>query len=174
MQGRPDLLAIGRIGRPHGVNGEVRIEVLTDFPEERFYPGATPLLGPESGAHPRPVAISGVRRHLAWLLVSLEGVTDRDAAGELSGLFLYVPRDQAHALADDEFYVADLVDLEVVTQSGQVLGRVASLIETGTADVLVVEGGPKTVLIPLLGDIIRSVDLEVRRIVVEPLPGLLD
>lgn len=170
----PAFLAVGRIGRAHGVRGEVAVEVLTDFPE-RFAPGAALYVGPE-GAEPEAVRLEGARPHRGRLLLHFEGVTDRDEASALTGQYVFIPQSEARALGPDSYYPHELIGLEVVTAEGQAVGRVADLLETGSADVLIVRGaddGPET-LVPMIGEVIGEVDLDAGRITITPLPGLLD
>jgi len=163
---------VGRIGRAHGVRGEVRIDVLTDFPE-RFTPGATLYIGPEQGDAPEPSTILSVRPHQDRLLVCFDAATDRTTAEALTGLFVFIPSAEARPQEPDSFYVYELIGLAVQTDAGRALGSVAELIETGSADVLVIRGPSGDVLVPMIGDVIQSIDVDAGRIVITPLPGLL-
>lgn len=168
----PTHLAVGRIGRAHGIRGEVSVDVLTDFPE-RFSPGAALYIGSEHDDAPEPSTILSVRPHQDRLLVHFDIAPDRTAAEALTGLFILIPAADAHALDPDSFYIHELIGLAVQTDAGEALGEVAELIETGSADVLVVRGPAGTVLIPMIGDVIQSIDPPAGRIVITPLPGLL-
>jgi 16S rRNA processing protein RimM len=169
----PPYLAIGRIGRPHGVQGEVRIEVLTDFPE-RFAPGARLFVGPAAGAEPQPAAVVTVRTHGDRLLVRFDIAADRDAAGSLTNQLVFIPTAEARPLGPDAYYPHELEGMTVVTAAGRELGRVGAVMETGSAEVLVVREAGREHLIPMIADIIDTVDLAAGRIVITPLPGLLD
>jgi 16S rRNA processing protein RimM len=158
------------------VAGEVRVEVLTDFPD-RFAPGARLYLGPEGAAQPEPVDVRSVRTHRAILLVALEGTTTREQAQVLAGRMLYVPIEEARALEADSYYEHDLVGMAVETEDGDAVGVIERLIETGSADVVVIrpaDAGAREVLVPLTGEIVREVDVARRRMRIRPLPGLLD
>jgi 16S rRNA processing protein RimM len=172
----PAYLVVGRIGRPHGVRGEVRLEVLTDFPARRFAPGSHLYVGREEDAAPMPVVVESVRAQNDVLLVRFDVARDRESAAALNGMFALVPRSDAVELGPDAWYAHELVGLEVVTaDDGAVVGQVTDLIETGSADVLEVRGAEgRTHLVPLIGTVIASVDLAARRITITPLPGLLD
>lgn len=169
----PLYLAVGRIGRAHGIRGEVCVDVLTEFPE-RFAPGSTLYVGPERGTTPSPMVVESARPFRDRLLVHLDAAADRDAAQALTGLYLFIPASEAHPLEADSFYAYQLVGLEVVTDAGQPVGRVAHVMETGSADVLEVHGSRGTTLIPMIGDVVAEIDLSAGRITITPLPGLLD
>jgi 16S rRNA processing protein RimM len=169
----PAHLVIGRIGRAHGVGGEVRVEVLTDFPD-RFAPGARVYVGPEDATAPIETTIVSSRPHQGRLLLRLALAADRDAAAALTGSYLFVPATEARALPPGDYYEHQLVGLEVVTAEGERVGRVRSLLETGTADVLVVATDGRDVLLPLIAEVVAAIDLEAGRMTITPLPGLLD
>ncbi len=170
---RPEYLVVGRVGRPHGVRGELRVEVLTDFPE-RFAPGERLLIGHEGVAAPQPVIIVSARPHQGNLLVRFDLASDRDAAARLTNQLLYVPTGDAHRLPEGTHYAYELEGLEVMTADGRRLGTVREVLETGSADVLLVSDGPREVLIPMIATVIAAIDIEAGRVVVTPLPGLLE
>ena len=169
----PQYLVVGRIGRPHGISGEVRVEVLTDFPD-RFSPGERLFVGPDGEPDPRPVMVESSRPHQSWLLVRFDVTPDRESAALLTNELLYIPASEARALGPDTYYYHELEGLDVATVDGQDLGRVREVMETGSADVLVVSDGERDRLIPMIGDVIASVDLGQGRITITPIPGLLD
>jgi len=169
----PAYLAVGRIGRAHGVHGEVCVDVLTDFPE-RFDPGTILYIGPEAAVAPTPATVESARPHKNRLLVRFDAATDRTAAERLTGLFVFIPGAEARVLDPEGYYAYQLIGLEVVTDQGRALGSVAGLLETGSADVLHVHGRDGDVLIPMIADVVRSVDLAAGRVTIIPLPGLLD
>lgn len=172
----PLFLLLGRIIRPHGVRGELRLSVLTDFPEriaglERVYVGSDPYRDDDA----TPYAVEAVRRHREALLVSLEGIRDRDAADLLRGKLLMVALDDAVPLDDDEYYLYQTLGMAVVTTEGEALGTVREILETGANDVLVIRGGLRgEVLLPDTDEVVVDFDLETRTITVNLLPGLMD
>lgn len=176
IEGDPqDFLTVGRIGRPHGIRGESRVDVLTDFPELRFARGAELLLGPPGKAPHRRARVVSTRKHLTALLVRFQGVATREAASELTGMEAFVPRQDAAPLPDGSYYIHDLIGLEVVGPDESPIGKVTSFIETGAADVVVVttaEG--REHLIPLTEQIVKKVEPDRGRMLIQPLPGLLD
>jgi 16S rRNA processing protein RimM len=187
------LLIVGRIGKPHGIRGEVTVEVRTDEPEARFAPGS--VLRTEPGATPRaaqPGAVAPVqpgayrvpaeltvesaRWHQGRLLVAFEGVLDRDVAEALRGTLVGVDSaDIAPPEDPEEFHDHQLVGLAVVTPTGERLGEVARIDHAPASDLLVLrrpEG--RTALIPFVKAIVPEVDLAGGRVVVDPPGGLLD
>ncbi|MGY1746626.1 ribosome maturation factor RimM [Blastococcus sp. SYSU D00695] len=172
-----DTVVVGRIGRPHGVRGEVTVEVRTDDPDLRFAPGA--VLRTEPAAR-GPLTVAGRRWHREVLLLRLarpdgSELDSREAAEELRDTELHVPVADLPALADpDVFYDHQLVGLAARLPDGTALGEVTAVRHEGT-ELLVVrrpEGG--TVLVPFVSAIVPTVDLAGGLVVVDPPEGLLD
>ena len=163
---------VGRIGRPHGVRGEVTVEVRTDEPEARFVPGAVLLTDP---AERGPLTVAGRRWHREILLVTLEGVGSREAAEELRNTELLVPIADLPAIEDpDSFYDHQLVGLRAQLPDGVPLGRVAAVRHEGT-DLLVVDRPDgNEALIPFVAAIVPTVDVAAGYLVVDPPEGLLE
>jgi 16S rRNA processing protein RimM len=169
----PDRLVVGRVLRPHGVRGELSVEVLSDAPE-RFVPGAELGVGdPDDPAPPEPALIRTARRHLGRLLLGFEGVEDRDAADRLRGAWLSIPVAAARPLGQDEYWPHQLVGLTVVDQEGRERGRVADVVPGAAHDLLSVElPGGVTALVPAVAALV-TVELDAGRVLVEAVPGLL-
>lgn len=169
---RPELryLAIGRIVRAHGIRGEVSVAVLTDFPE-RFDTVEWVFIGDEFEAE--AYRLEGFRWHKQNVLLTLQGITDRIQAQQLKGQFVQIPFDEAMPLSQGNYYLFQLVGLQVVTTQGENLGVVEDVIETGANDVYVVKtAGQKELLLPAVPDVVKSIDLEAGHITVELLEGL--
>jgi 16S rRNA processing protein RimM len=170
----PTRLVVGRVLRPHGVRGELAVEVLSDAPD-RFSPGAELGAGdPDGDRALRPVTVTAARLHLGRLLLRLEGVEDRDAAEELRGALLSIPMAAARPLAADEFWPHQLVGLAVVDRQGRRRGKVADVLPGTAHDLLAVAlpGGERR-LVPAVAALV-TVELEAGRVLVDALPGLLD
>ncbi|MEV0431042.1 ribosome maturation factor RimM [Micromonospora sp. NPDC050495] len=177
------LLVVGRIGKPHGIRGEVTVEVRTDEPEARFAPGTVLRTAPgavpsEPGAWrvPAELTVEAARWHQGRMLVAFEGVLGRDVAEALRGTLLSVDSADVAAPEDpEEFLDHQLVGLAVVTPAGERLGEVARIDHAPASDLLVLrrpEG--RTALIPFVKAMVPEVDLAGGRVVVELPGGLLD
>ena len=181
-QGRapePRYLAVGQIIGVHGVRGELKAQILTDDPR-RFDLLARVFVGPD-GAEPVPYGLEGYRLHQKWILVKLEGVNDRNQAETLRGQLIQVPSEEAIPLEEGEFYEHQIVGMEVWTADGQNLGQVVEILYSPAHQIYVVQGAgiqsPKRstreILIPAVASVVRSIDLETGRILVELPEGLL-
>jgi 16S rRNA processing protein RimM len=173
-------VVVGRIGRPHGIRGQVSVEVRTDDPDERLAPGTTVRTEPESAG---PLTITDGRVHSGRLLLSFAGVDDRSAAEALRGVLLLARVDPAERPEDpEEYYDHQLVGLAVRTVAGDHVGEVADVLHLPGQDVLAVRrapqglGGPPPgeVLVPFVADIVPTVDLAAGYVEVDPPAGLLD
>jgi 16S rRNA processing protein RimM len=186
---------VGRIGRPHGIRGEVVMGVRTDEPDLRFAVGA--VLGldrtlPASGSTSAGEAtasgeltVAAVRWHSGQLLVAFTGITDRTEAGELTGSWLSVDSSQLPDISDpDEFRDHELVGLSVRTASGDAVGVVTDVLHSGQ-DLLVVRAARQEgaegaddkggeYLVPFVKAIVPEVDIPAGLLVIDPPPGLLD
>jgi len=168
-QTEPLFLVIGRILRPHGVRGELKIELHTDYPE-RLSQHPSLFLGPEHQNYP----LEGVRFHKGNALIKLAGCDDRNTADELRGLLVQIPVEWAVPLEEGEFYHFQIVGVKVITEQGEHLGEITEVIETGANDVYSVKGPHGVLLIPAIDEVVRELDLNQRRMVINPLPGLFD
>lgn len=165
--GEPAFLAVGKLRHPHGVRGEILMEVYTDFPE-RLQPGSLLYLDAAE-----PIELVKCRPHNDGLLLTLQGYTTPEAVGQLRNRLLYVRSDDRPPLEDGEYYHHQLIGLRAVSESGEELGVVKEILETGASDVLVVrpELGAE-LLIPVRDDFVRHIDLDSRRITVHLIPGM--
>jgi 16S rRNA processing protein RimM len=167
-----DTVVVGRIGRPHGVRGEVTVEVRTDDPDLRFVPGAVLRTDP---AERGPITIAGVHWHSGILLLRLEGVDSREAAEAVRNTELLVDVADLPEIEDpDSFYDHQLVGLTARLPDDSELGTVTA-VRHEAQDLLVVrraEGGD--VLIPFVSAIVPTVDLAGGFVVVDPPEGLLE
>ncbi|WP_113699977.1 ribosome maturation factor RimM [Nonomuraea lactucae] len=164
-------LVVGRIGRPHGVRGDVTVEVRTDDPELRFAAGTSIATDPSSRG---PLVVESSRWHKGSLLLSFAGVADRDAAEELRGTMLVIDSaDVAPSEDPDEFHDHQLIGLTVVTASGEEVGEVTDVLHHGQDLLVVRRAGQDDALIPFVRTLVPEVDLEGGRLVVDPPEGLL-
>jgi 16S rRNA processing protein RimM len=162
------FLAVARIRRPFGVRGEVLLELLTDLPRQLLQ-AKTLFLG---GDH-LPKRVASIRRHGRDFLLRMEGMADRDAVEPLRGILLYLRTDEQQPLPPGVYYLHQIEGLEVITDAGDILGRVKEIIKTGANDVYVVQGDGGEVLLPAIPQVILEVRLNERRMVVHLLEGLI-
>jgi 16S rRNA processing protein RimM len=162
------------VRRPHGIRGEVRVEILTDYPERLGQHEYVYLAHPQSPDDVERYPLDSIRPHKGILLVKLGGRDDRDAADELRGMLVQIPLEDAVPLDEDEYYHFQLTGVDVETETGEWLGRVADVIETAAHDVYVVHGPRGEVLLPAIEDVILKLDVEEREMVVHLLPGMLE
>jgi 16S rRNA processing protein RimM len=161
----PGFVAIGIIRAARGIHGELRIEPLSDI-EGRFDPG-------------RRVYIDGTAYLLArarsdrhGLLLTIDGVSGRDAAESLIGKVLEIREDESPSLPEDTYYRHEIVGLRVFDAAGASIGRIEEVLETGANDVYVVRDESGETLIPAVDSIVKRVDLALREMHVELIPGL--
>ena len=168
---------VGRIGRPHGIRGEVVIGVRTDEPDLRFTVGATLSSGPTpDGDNPSgQLTVASARWHSGQLLVAFAGITNRTAAGELTGRWLSVDSSQLPATQDpDEFRDHELVGLSVRTSAGEAVGVVTDVLHYGQDLLVVRPPDGREHLVPFVKAIVPEVDVAAGLLVIDPPPGLLD
>jgi 16S rRNA processing protein RimM len=166
-------LVVGRVGRAHGVRGEVTVELRTDDPDARFAVGAVLRTDPPERG---PLTVQAARGRAGGLVVAFTGVDDPDAAAALRDTLLVVDSATLPALADpDEFYDHQLVGLAAVLPAGAPLGTVGDVLHTPGGDLLAIrdEAGTER-LVPFVRAIVPAVDLAAGRLVVDPPPGLLE
>jgi 16S rRNA processing protein RimM len=168
----PERLVVGRIVKPHGIRGEVVVEVLSEAPE-RFARGSRLEAGDPEGER-IPVRVRQARNDRGRLLVSFAEVPDRDAAEELRGVLLSIDRQEASPTAEGTYYDWQLEGLEVLDEDGIRLGTVVRVLEGAANDLWVVDTGNKEVMVPAVDEFVRRVDLEEGRIVVHVIPGLFE
>jgi 16S rRNA processing protein RimM len=171
---QPPFLLLGQVLRPHGVRGELRLEVMTDYPE-RIVPGGMVYLGtdPDDTRSAEEYEVASVRRHLQYLIIRLAGIEDRNEAETLRDRYVMVALDQAVPLEEDEFYLFQAIGLEVSTEEHEALGRVSEVIETGANDVYVVRGPRGEILIPAIDECIVEIDIAAGTMTVRLMDGLL-
>ncbi len=171
-------VVVGRIGRPHGVRGEVTIDVRTDLPDRRFAPGSS---FPGHTPAAAPLVVAGARWHAGRLLLRFRGVGDRSAAEALRGQILTIAPSAVGAAADgdddpdDFWWDRDLVGLRVSTVAGMDVGVVVDVVHTPAGELLAVDRADgREVLIPFVREIVPRVDVLDGRLVVDLPPGLFD
>lgn len=166
------MLLVGTVRRPHGLRGEVSVEVATDFPD-RFVPGAT--LYWSAGLRRRVLRLRSARRHGARMLMCFEGVPSLEAARELGGGELCIPAEEAVPPPADFYYSHEVDGWSCLDIAGRILGVARRLDETAAGPLLSVEtSAQKEALVPFVRPIVVSVDRRQRRIVLDLPEGLLE
>lgn len=158
-------MAVGYVRGAHGIQGEVTVEPMTDFPD-RFMPGSVLHAG---GVNYR---IEAVRTHKKMLLVALVGISTRNQAEVLHGKLIEVPEGDLPDLNEDQYFRFEIVGINVVDESGLALGNVAEVLDTGADDVYIVRDDESELLIPAIDSVVKEIDIAGRRMVVELIPGL--
>ena len=174
---RADYLVVGEIRKAHGIKGECFVSLQTDDVEGVFAGGRSLLLGDPDGRPQAPevtLTLQAAREFKGGLIVRFEDVVDRNAAEILRGRTLLIRQQEARPLGAGEYFLHDLVGLEVRTASGEVIGRVVEVYEGGQGYTLGVEGGERELLIPFSSHFVKEVDPAAGRIVIESVPGLLE
>jgi 16S rRNA processing protein RimM len=170
-------VVVGRIGKAHGLRGDVTINVRTDEPERRFAAGSVLVVEAPSGSAStlRTVTVASSRWHSSVLLVRFEEIPDRNAAEAARGLLLHasIPADESPE-DPDEFYDHQLVGLTAYDLDGVVLGEVTGLVHGGAQDLLAIRTPDRRdTLVPFVKALVPEVDVAGGRVVVADRPGLV-
>lgn len=172
IEGWATMPLVGRVARAHGNRGQVIVNPETDFPEDRFRPGARLFL--RRGDAVEAMTVTSVRFHRGRPILALDGVTTMDDAERLAGAELRVPEEELTPLPPETFYRHDLVGCDVVTTDGRSVGPVERVEGELERSWLIVRRANRELMIPLVATICAEIDLAARRIVVTPPEGLLD
>ena len=163
---------IGKIVKPQGIAGEIRVLPTTDDPS-RFE--LLDEVHVSNGLGVASYKLNTVRYHKGLVLLKLAGITDRNAAEKLVGSVIIIPPEQALPLDDNEYFIRDLIGLEVVTEDGTSLGEVTDVRSTGANDVYTVcDSEGKTFMIPAIKDVVLAVSVSERRLTIRLMDGLLE
>lgn len=166
------MAVVGRIARAHGNKGQVIVNPETDFPDQRFQPGAE-LFVQRAGRLQR-VTVASMRMHQGRPVIALDGVTTMNDAEAMAGVELRIPRETLASLPPGMYYHHDLVGCRVETTEGVLVGEVAAVDSAAGVARLSIRAGGREILVPLATDICRTIDIAQKRIVVDPPEGLLD
>lgn len=167
------LVTVGRIGRAHGIKGDVGVDVRTDEPDRRFAEGATLITDSKV---PRTLTVEASRWHSGRLLVKFAGVPDRTAAEQLRNLYVQsdVPEDERPE-DPEEYYDRELIGLAVRTDDGVEAGEVIDVVHLPSQDLLEIRRpAGNAVLVPLVEELVPEINVDKRYVVVADRPGLLD
>lgn len=166
----PVFLVVGKLRKPHGIQGEMKMTVITNLPE-LLEEGNQAYVG----ARYRPLKIRSIRWHNADILISFEEYPGREEAGVLRNQLLFLPEEDFPPLPEGEYYHHQLIGLKVVTDDNRELGELVEILETGANDVyLVRDPAGQEVLIPATEEVIQDIQFDQQKVIVTLLPGLLD
>jgi 16S rRNA processing protein RimM len=164
-------LQVARIGKPHGIRGEVTVQVLTDAPEDRFVPGTEFVVEPASAG---PLTVDSARWNKDILLLGFAGIETRNQAETLRGAKLFIETEELEEDDDEGWYEHELVGLEARVGS-QVVGKVAALHTMPVQDLLVIEGSDgKEILVPFVEQIVPEVNVAGGFVLLTPPDGLFE
>lgn len=166
-----EFLLIGQVAAPFGVRGQIKVKSYTDRPDHLRRSVRTVYLGDER----TPLTLTRVIEHKpGMLVVTLREITSREAADALRGVEIYIRASEAAPLAEDEYFLHQLIGLSAITEDGQIIGQVREVLETGAGEVLVIARPDLAdALVPMVRDFIVTLDIANGRIVIRPIEGLL-
>ena len=166
-----DLFRVGVIANTHGIRGEVKVFPTTDDPKRYEWLKEVLL---DTGKEKLPLEISRVRFFKNLVIVKFKGIDNINDIEKYKGSDLFVTREEAVPLEEDEYYIADIIGAAVYTEDGEEFGILKDVLETGANLVYVIGHEGKDVLVPAIPDCVKDVDVEGKKIVVHILPGLMD
>jgi 16S rRNA processing protein RimM len=166
------LISIGRVLKPHGVKGEIRIEPLTDHPGR--FRGLRRVYLTSPRGETKECIIRSVRTVDDSPLLLLEGYDSPERSRGLNGWLVQVPEEEAIPLPEGQYYRFELIGMEVESEAGEMLGRIIDIFPTGSNDVYVMKAGRREVYLPATKEVIRQVDRKAKRMVIHVVDGLLD
>lgn len=161
---------VGKIVNTHGIRGEVKVVVITDFPEERFKVGNQLFIDQQP---PLKVKINSVRQHKGFILLTFDGFTNINQVEQFKGQQLMVSEEDIHPLDDGQYYYHEIIGLTVITDDGRELGKIKEILSPGANDVWVVKRPKQSdLLLPVIDDVVKKVDLDHHQVTVELMEGL--
>ncbi|VEF48427.1 16S rRNA processing protein RimM [Bacillus freudenreichii] len=165
---------VGKIVNTHGVRGEVRVISSTDFPDERYAPGSTLYLFLGNHQEPTPLTVKTHRKHKNFDLLSFEGYDNINDVEPWKQSFLKIKEDQLSELEEGEFYFFEIIGCHVYTEQGEDIGIIKEVLTPGANDVWVVKGkSGKDILIPYIPDVVKEVSIVEKKVIIDPMEGLL-
>ena len=166
-QTEPQFITIGRILAPWEFQGQMKVEVITDFPE-RFAPASTVYI------NQKVMTIDSVAWNKGKAIIKLDNIDTEKDAEKLRGQLVEIHHSQLQPLPDGHYYQFQLIGLEVRTRQEELVGEISDILPTSNNDIYVVRGDGGEILIPATDEIVKSIDLDRGIIIIEPVKGLLD
>jgi 16S rRNA processing protein RimM len=168
-----ELITVGKINKNQGNKGELRVSPLTDDLRRFEFLDKVILVSPDKAEQIEKV-VEDIWLHKKFVILKLEGIDDIGEALKYRNYILKIQQEDLLPLAEDEFYVDELIDLTVILPNEKELGQVINIVDTGGTDILIVEGSNKEYMIPMSKQYIKKIDLENNVIYIEPVQGILD
>ncbi|MBP2240104.1 16S rRNA processing protein RimM [Cytobacillus eiseniae] len=165
---------VGKIVNTHGIKGEARVISKTDFAEERYKPGNTLTLFMPDSNDRIDLVIKSHRIHKSFDLLTFEGYENMNEIEKMKGGILKVSENQLGQLEENEFYYHEIIGCSVNTLDGEEVGKIREILSPGANDVWVIKGkGGKDILIPYIDDVVKEVNVKEKKIIIDPIEGLL-
>lgn len=167
------MFIVGKIVNTHGLKGEVKVKRITDF-EERFHVGSTVYIKNKDN-EAIPLIIASFRTHKNHDLLQFEEYDSIEAVEPLKGATLYIKKEQLTPLEPGEFYFHEIIGCKMYTLDGEYIGEIESILTPGANDVWVVKNeSGKEILIPYIDDVVKEVNIEEKKVLIELMEGLID
>ncbi len=167
----PQLITIGKITKNQGNKGEVKVSILTDFPE-RFYDLDKIIV--ENNNQQQEFNIENIRYHKQALILKLKGINDIQQALSLKNKYIKIKEKDLIPLKKDEYYIYQLLGCEIITLDNKKIGHLKEVETNKGTDIFLVEGHNKDYMIPASKNIVKEINLQENRIIIDPISGLLD
>lgn len=167
-----DVITIGKILKPVGLRGEVKVALLTDFPD-RFEKLREVIVQTGEEAQ-QQVQIDHIRYGPPFVYITFSGLSSVTLVDPLIGGLIQIPEEQRVPLPEGSYYQFELQGMDVYLEEGAFLGKVDQILQTGSNDVFIVKSGEREYLIPALHAVVKKIDLSKREMVIHPMDGLLD
>jgi len=162
----PEFVVVGRILAPWGIKGKLKVELVTDFPQ-RFTPYSKVYIDRQ------PMTIDSAEWHKGKAIIKLSTIDSVEDAQRLRGQPIEIHHSQIYPLPEGQYYHFQIIGLEVLTTQGELLGTITKILTAESNDNYVVCGAKGEILIPVIEDVVKSIDLNQGRVVIEPIEGLL-
>jgi len=161
-----EFITVGQILAPRGARGELKVAITTDFPQ-RFAPAAKVYI------NRHPMTIDNVQWHRGKAVIKLSEINTAEAAQRLRGQSVEIHHSQLYPLPEGQYYHFQIIGLEVWTTHGELLGKITDILTSKSNDNYVVSGDRGEILVPAIEDVVKSIDLDSERVIIEPIEGLI-
>jgi len=165
------LILIGKVSRPHGIKGGVRAMSYADSPD--IYREIPRIYLKKKDKTIRPLKISSVSTVKGAVILNFDEIKGLHNAEDIVGCELYIERSFLPPPSEDEYYHIDLIGLDVTTTAGRLLGKICEVMQTGGSDVFVIKKGKEEYLIPAIKEVIREIDIDGGKVIIEPMEGMI-